>query len=335
MTLMDIYFAPMEGVTDHIYRRVHRDCFAPGAARYFTPFLSPTQNHIFPPRELRQVLPENNRGIPLTPQLLTKNAADFLWAAGELAAMGYEEVNLNVGCPSGTVTAKGKGAGLLADRDSLRRLMDGIFSTECPVRVSVKTRLGVRDPEEFFPILDIYNDYPLCQLIIHARTRQEMYAGPVHLDVFAAALEASRAPVCYNGDILSLADVAALTDRFPALDAVMAGRGLVSRPWLTGGQRDTETVRRFHRALCEAYCAAFGGPGSAIHRMKAIWSYMLEGFRGGAQYEKALGKTRCWEDFLVLTERIMDQCPLTEAPASAIFERSIKFAPTDCNLAFE
>lgn len=312
---MEVYFAPMEGVTDHIYRRLHRRFF-PGVDRYFTSFLSPGQNHLFPPRELRQVAPENNEGIPLVPQLLTKNAADFLWAAGQLAAMGYGEVNLNVGCPSGTVTAKGKGAGLLADRDSLRRLLDGIFAA-CPVRVSVKTRLGVRDGAEFGPILDIYNDYPISQLIIHARTKQQMYAGQVQLDAFAAALAASRAPVCYNGDIRSPEDVSALAERFPSLGAVMIGRGLVSDPALAarlqGGTADAGTLRRFHEALCQAYCQAFGGPQSAIHRMKAIWSYMLAGFDGGQQYARPLAKTRRWPDFLAVTEQVFASLPLRES----------------------
>ncbi len=251
MDFMETYFAPMEGVTDHIYRRVHSRYF-PGAGRYFTPFLSPTKDHVFPPRLLRQVAPENNRGVSVVPQLLTKSPVDFLWAAGQLADMGYGEIDLNAGCSSGTVTAKGKGAGLLADRDSLRRLLDGIFAA-CPVRVSVKTRLGVRDTAEFPAILDIYNDYPLSQLIVHARTREEQYGGSAHLDAFAQAVERSRAPVCYNGDVRSAADMAALQARFPSLGAVMIGRGLVSRPWLAGNMPDRQTLRQFHQALCEAY----------------------------------------------------------------------------------
>ena len=309
---MELYFAPLEGITDHIYRRIHRRYF-PGVDMYYTPFLSPTQNHIFPPRELRQVAPENNVGVPLTPQLLTKNADDFLWAAGELAAMGYREVDLNAGCPSGTVTAKGKGAGLLADRDSLRRLLDGIFAAT-PVAVSVKTRIGVRDPAEFGPLLDIYNDYPVARLIIHPRTKAEMYGGMVHMDVFAAALKASRAPVCYNGDIASAGDIAALKERFPALEAVMIGRGLVADPAMlarmTGLRTDKQTLRRFHDALCDAYCDAFGGPGSAIHRMKAIWEYMLRSFQGGEGYAKALAKTRRWEDFRAVTDGIFQTLDL-------------------------
>ena len=312
----------MEGITDYIYRRIHRRYF-PGVNRYFTPFLSPTQNHIFPPRELRQVLPENNRGVPVVPQLLTKNPVDFLWAAGELADMGYEEVNLNAGCPSGTVTAKGKGAGLLADLDCLRRLLDGIFAA-APVKVSVKTRLGMKTPEEFSAILAVYNDYPISQLIIHARTKAEMYEGAVHLDAFSDALGASRAAVCYNGDIKSAADIRAVEKRFPNLDAVMVGRGLVADPALVsrmqGMEADREVLRRFHLELCGAYCDAFGGPASAIHRMKAIWSLMLGSFQGGETYAKQLAKTKKWPDFLALTARIFDTLELAVETGWSQFE---------------
>ena len=111
---MEYYFAPMEGVTGGEYRRAHHKFFS-GVDRYYMPFISPTRDHVFTPRELRNISPEANEGIDAVPQLLTKEPEDFLWAAGELQAMGYREVNLNVGCPSGTVVAKGKGAGMLGD----------------------------------------------------------------------------------------------------------------------------------------------------------------------------------------------------------------------------
>lgn len=315
----------MEGVTDYIYRRIHRRYF-PGVDKYFTPFLSPAQNHVFPPRELRQVLRSNNEGIPLVPQLLTKNAADFLWAANALADMGYGEVNLNVGCPSGTVTAKGKGAGLLADPDALRRLLDGVFAA-APMDISVKTRLGVHAPEEFARILAIYNDYPICQLIIHARTRDEQYVGPVHPDVYRQATESAHMPVCYNGDVNTAADIRAVEARLPGTAAVMMGRGLVSDPALVSrvkGERvEPDALRRFHEALCDAYCEAFSGPGSAIHRMKAVWSLMLRGFEGGAAYEKRLCKTKRWPDFLALTEEVLRTLPSAAEEGTSRFETEI------------
>ena len=319
---MKLYFAPLEGITDYIYRRLHRRYF-PGVDMYFTPFISPTYNHLFTQRQLRQLAPENNEGVPLTPQLLTKNAGDFLWAANALADMGYEEVNLNVGCPSGTVTAKGKGAGLLADRESLRRLLDGIFAA-APMRVSVKTRLGVRDPEEFGAILDIYNDYSISELIVHARTAKEMYAGPVHVDIFDRALSASRVPLCYNGDVTTPADIRALARRFPALSAVMIGRGLVADPALisrmAGVEPDRETLRAFHDDLWETYCTAFGGPSSAMHRMKAIWAHMIGSFQGGETYAKGLAKAKKWPDFLALTEDIFAVLPLVHPAEESPFE---------------
>ena len=318
---MKLYFAPLEGITDHIYRRLHRRYF-PGVDMYFTPFLSPTQNHVFPPRELRQIAPENNVDIPLTPQLLTKNAEDFLWAANALADMGYEEVNLNVGCPSGTVTAKGKGAGLLGDLDSLRRLLDGIFAV-VPIKVSVKTRLGVRDPAEFGSVLDIYNDYPISELIIHARTAKEMYDGPVHPDAFVDALAASWAPVCYNGDVTTAADIRALEKRFPGLNAVMVGRGLVADPALVlclgGAEPGREALTSFNNELWEAYTAAFGGPASAMNRMKAIWTLMLGSFEGGEAYAKRLGRARKGPEMRALTEEICAGLPLTHPSGDSKF----------------
>ena len=128
---MNYYFAPLEGVTGSEFRRAHHRWF-PGVDAYYMPFLSPTQDHVFTPRELRNVLPEHNQGFRAVPQLLTKNPEDFLWCAGELAAMGYGEVNLNLVCPSGTVTAKGKGAGMLARPEELDCFLDTVFSQAPP-----------------------------------------------------------------------------------------------------------------------------------------------------------------------------------------------------------
>lgn len=155
---MRYYFAPMEGVTGAVYRRTHHEYF-PGIDKYFMPFITPTTTERFTPRQKRDIAPEANAGVPAVPQLLTKSAADCIWAANALADMGYAEVNLNLGCPSGTVTAKGKGAGFLADPDALDRFLDAVFSAT-HARISIKTRLGMHAPTEFARLLEIYNRYP-------------------------------------------------------------------------------------------------------------------------------------------------------------------------------
>ena len=179
---MTVYLAPLEGVTDAVFRRVHRDCFS-GVAKYFIPFVSPTQNLAFTARDLSILAPENGFGVP---QLLCKDAALFLWAAQALGDMGYGEVNLNLGCPSGTVTAKGKGSGLLADVPALERLLDGVFARP-PLPVSIKTRIGYTRPDEFDRLLDVFARYPIHELIIHPRTRVEFYKGTPHREAFAKA----------------------------------------------------------------------------------------------------------------------------------------------------
>ncbi|MFR8438472.1 MAG: tRNA-dihydrouridine synthase [Lachnospiraceae bacterium] len=206
---MTLYFAPLEGVTDAVFRRIHHECF-PGVSKYFIPFISPTQNLAFTSRDWAAIAPENNIGVPAVPQLLAKDAALFLWAAQALCDMGYPEVNLNLGCPSGTVTAKGKGSGLLADVPALERLLDGIFEKP-PIPVSIKTRIGYARVEEWDRLLDVFARYPIHELIIHPRTRAEFYRGTPHADAFAKAYGTLGMPLCYNGDLFSEADCLELT----------------------------------------------------------------------------------------------------------------------------
>lgn len=290
---MRYYFAPMEGVTGAVYRRTHHEFF-PGIDKYFMPFITPTTTGRFTPRQLRDIAPEYNVGVPAVPQLLTKTAADFIWAANTLGDMGYAEVNLNLGCPSGTVTAKGKGAGFLGDPDALDRFFDAVFAA-VRVPVSVKTRLGVHEPAEFDRLLDIYNRYPITELTIHPRVRQDFYKGTVREADFATALPRCRMPVCYNGDVVTEADARAIAARYLGLPALMLGRGLIGDPSLVarlrGGPRaDSDTLRTFHDTLYARYCDAFGDAHIAMLRMKEIWFYHLNLFEDSEKHGKRLKK---------------------------------------------
>ena len=283
--------APMEGITTWLFRKTHARMFG-GVDRYFTPFFSPTPERKLTAKELRELSPEENRGIPVVPQVMAKRAEDFLWAAEQVRELGFGEVNLNLGCPSGTVTAKGKGAGFLLHPDELDAFFEAVFAGVC-LPVSVKTRIGYHDAEEFGRLLEIFNRYPIRELIIHPRLRGEFYKGPVHLDAFAAALEASRIPVTYNGDLVTTEDVAALSQRFPAVDTAMIGRGIIADPALPrklrgGPSANREEVRSYVQTLYEGYRAAYGYPGSAAQRMKELWFYLINLFEDGDKYAKKL-----------------------------------------------
>ena len=232
---MKIAFAPMEGLTGALYRQAHCRWFG-GVDRYFIPFITPTQDHRFTKRELREILPEHNRGLTAVPQLLVRRAEDFLWAAGELAAMGYPEINLNLGCPSGTVVAKGKGSGFLGLPEELERFLDTVFDA-APCAVSIKTRLGLREPEEFGPLLALFRRYPLAELIVHPRVQKDMYKNTPRRAYFARALADSPFPVCYNGDLYTVPALEAFQAEFPAAERIMLGRGLAGDPGPEGRGR--------------------------------------------------------------------------------------------------
>ena len=272
---MDIRFAPMEGLTDTVYRRIHHQHFG-GVGKYYIPFVSPTQHHVFTPKEMRAIGPEHNAGIPTVPQILAKDAEHFLWAAGEMAAMGYDEVNLNIGCPSGTVTAKGKGAGMLRDLYALDALLNAAC-TRAPIAISVKTRVGFESPEEWSEILDVLSEYPLKEIIIHPRTRQGFYkVGTLYPETFRMAAEKGL-PLVYNGDLFTAADCAALQAAYPGMP-MMLGRGMVCNPALAqevcgGPELDKAAFRAFHDALWDAYRQ--DRPIEQAHsRMRELMIYM-------------------------------------------------------------
>ncbi len=289
---MDIRFAPMEGLTDTVYRRTHARHFT-GVTKYYIPFVSPTVHHVFTPRELRAIGPEYNAGVPTVPQLLAKDAGHFLWAAEELAQMGYDEVNLNIGCPSGTVTAKGKGAGMLRDPESLRAFLDAVCA-HSPIPVSVKTRIGFASPEEWSALLDVLADYPLREITVHPRTRTGFYkAGTLHAEAFRAAAE-RKLPLVYNGDLFTSADCQALQAAYPAMPMMM-GRGLISNPALAreasgGAPLNIPELRAFHDALYDAY-RRDRTPEQAHSRMRELMIYTSCCFRDAEQAAKAVRKS--------------------------------------------
>ncbi len=306
---MNVYFAPLEGLTDSIYRRLHHRFF-PGVDRYYTPFLSPTVHRTLTNRELRELPPAEATGFPVVPQVLTKVPEDFLWIAGMCRDLGYGEINLNAGCPSGTVTAKGKGAGMLRDPEALDSFLDSIFA-KSPLPISVKTRIGFENPEEFQRILSVYNRYPIRELIVHPRVRSAFYNGGVDMDAFRYAVQESKAPLCYNGSLCTKKQIDGFSGAFPQVDAVMLGRGLIADPGLlTIGGTTACALEQFHDALLEEYVAAFGSSRNAMFRMKENWRHWLCKFEGAEKLGKRLRKTTDIAEYKTVTHEIFHTLPM-------------------------
>lgn len=306
---MDIYFAPMEGLTDSVYRRAHHKYF-PGVDKYYMPFFSPTIHRSLTEREARELPYADSEDFIAVPQLLTKSAEDFLWAAQQCADRGYQEVNLNLGCPSGTVFSKGKGSGMLRDPDSLARFLDAIYAS-APLPISLKTRLGVEDPKEFEALLEIYNRYPVSLLIIHPRVRKAFYNGPVDMAPFDKALAESKNPVCYNGNLCSMDDIHSFSASHPASGSVMLGRGLIGDPGMLSPKgTDVKTLLAFYDELLEQYTGHFGGAKNAMFRLKENWRYFLCRFENAEKLGKRLKKTTDVNEYRAITHEIIQNCPM-------------------------
>ena len=305
---MRYYFAPMEGLTDSVYRRAHHKYFG-GVDRYYMPFLSPTMHRTLSGKEDRELPLADSVDFVAIPQILTKVAEDFLWAAQVCRDRGYQEVNLNVGCPSGTVVAKGKGAGMLANPDELDRFLDTIFQSSC-LPISVKTRLGMIDPAEFPALLEVFNRYPIRELTIHPRVRKQFYQGDVDMEMFRYAAQNSKNPLCYNGDLFSAEDCDRIEKEFSQVDAVMLGRGLVADPGMLCGGTDVNMLEQFHDALLEEYLVLFGGSRNAMFRLKENWSYLLPRFENSEKLAKRLRKTTDLAEYRTIAAEIFHSLEL-------------------------
>ncbi len=301
---MKLYFAPMEGLTDKIFRDIHNRFF-PGLDRYYTPFFSPTMHHSLTNKEARELPLAEENPVCTIPQILTKSAEDFLWMAMLCADRGYTEVNLNAGCPSGTVTAKGKGAGMLTNPEELDRFLDQVFS-RAALPISVKTRIGIQSPEEWPAILDVYNRYPIQELTVHSRVRKAFYAGSVEEDCFRYAVENSKNPLCYNGDLNSTEDIDRVAKAYPQVQSVMIGRGLIARPdMLCKEKADGAKLIAFYEELLQAYLVAFGGSRNAMFRLKEHWHYLLPCFADSDKLGKKLRKSTDLEEYRTISTEIL------------------------------
>ena len=295
---MNYYLAPMEGLTGYLYRNALKEFFT-FPDKCFTPFIAPNQKRCLGAREKRDVDPEHNRGMYTVPQILTNRAEDFICTCRELEELGYREVNLNLGCPSGTVAAKKRGAGFLGEPKELDAFLDRIFAGT-GLRISIKTRLGVEEPEEFYPILAIYNKYPLHELIIHPRVQKDFYKNKPRMEVFGEALAKSPHKICYNGDLFTQGDLEAFEQAYPQVKTVMIGRGFLVNPgflderagkWVTA-----ERLYDFHEKLLSGYERELSGEIPVLFKMKELWFYMIRLFSDSEREAKKLRKAqRLWE----------------------------------------
>ena len=320
---MKYYFAPLEGITGYVYRNAHHKFF-PGTDRYYTPFVAPNYTMHFKAKEKKDVAPENNAGVPVVPQVLSNKADETLWAVEELAKRGYSEVNLNLGCPMPTVARKKKGSGLLKFTDELDAYLDGVFEgvarrpSECPpVRISVKTRLGTDSTQEAEALVRIYNRYPISELIVHPRSREDMYRGVPDREAFLLVLQNSTNPVVYNGNLCCTEDIREIESVCEAagkpIGSVMIGRGFLSDPSLVrqckGGSLITpKELGEFHEELYRQLGETLPGSAVVLSHMKELWFYMGKLFPDGAKCLKEIRRAGSRVQYEAAVRVLLSSC---------------------------
>ncbi len=298
---MKLYFAPLEGITTYTYRNTHAEFFG-GVDTYFSPFINPSEQEKVSRKGMRDILPENNRVEDLRVQVLTSNAESFLKFCEKIKPFGYREVDINIGCPAGTVVRKGRGSGFLQFPDAIDAFLAEIFA-KSDMKISVKTRTGYFSHDEFTCLMEIYNRHPLYELTVHPRTREELYRGQANTDIFAKAYETAKNPICYNGDIRTVDDFERIENRFPNLSGVMLGRGAVMNPALfreiRGGEKlRTEELIEFSKVLIERYRTVLGSDVFTLHKLKEIWIYVMWNFPEEKRAAKAIKKATTVAEFI-------------------------------------
>ena len=306
-----LYLAPIRGITDCLFRNLFQHHFG-GVDQAVAPFINPQPHSNFDPRQLHDLQPEENMALPVVPQFLHTEPAGLLALAHRLHDLGYEHLNWNLGCPAPMVTRKRRGSGLLPYPDAIIALLDQVLP-RLPMQLSIKTRLGLNDPDELAALLPRLNDYPLKEIIIHTRLGKQLYKGVTDPESFGHCLKLSRHPLVYNGDINDAETFYRLQSQFPMVQRWMIGRGLLADPFLasvikgeqfSGRQRATMLLN-FHRDLYAGYRESLAGPSHLLGRMKQIWFYLASSFPGQPKLWKKIKKAGTEEQYLAVVDQAL------------------------------
>lgn len=290
---------PFQGITDAPFRNVFKKHFG-GIDKYYTPFFTGIQKDHAKNLQVEEIDPLFNDVETLTPQILSTDADEILRFATQCKALGYKEINLNMGCPFPRVANKKRGSGLLPYPEKIDALFAGVFE-KIDLKFSVKCRLGYFSPDEIVPVIEVFNRYPLSELIIHPRIGKQLYKGEADVQRFAELMPLIKAPLVYNGDIVSVESFERIREQVQPVNEFMLGRGLLANPFLAeeistlsegASFVDTDATKltpltgcpnpqRLHEYVVDLYedrLRHAGGSPKVLGRMKELWSYLMHSF---------------------------------------------------------
>jgi len=301
-----IEFAPLQGYTDFIYRRVHA-MFFEGINSYYTPFQRIPQRN----KDKKDVSPEHNDLNMTVPQIIGGDAEEMSFLLNYLKNLGYTRADINFGCPFKMITNRGRGAGCFNDIKKFRTLLNFPEGMD----VSLKMRLGWDQPSQILEILPYINDAKFHSVTVHARIGIQEYKGDVDIEAFEKVYLNCTHPLFYNGDIKTIENANKILQQFPNLSGLMIGRGLLEDPALAFKiihQRDNDCTsdflaiyKTFHEELLKQYSDYLeGGDAQILQKMKTLWDYFLP--ETDKKLLKKIKKCRKLYDYVQITRNILN-----------------------------
>jgi tRNA-dihydrouridine synthase len=304
--------SPLQGFTDFRFRNAFNNIFG-GIDTFYAPYIRLNGNLAIKASYERDLLPENNVGLELIPQIITNDAEEFLFVAKYVQQLGYKELNWNLGCPYPMVTKCGMGSGLINDPERIDNILKKV-QAESDIIVSMKMRLGYENTEEILQVLPILEKYPIKNVAIHARIGKQLYKGGVHLDAFQECINQTKLKLYYNGDITSVAKFHEMQERFPSIDHWMIGRGLISDLFLPSmiksnttqyPKNKLELFKEFHDTLFQNYSESLSGSSHLLLKMYHLWEYFSVLFSNPRKALKKIKKAGSIKNYQAAVNEIL------------------------------
>lgn len=288
---MRYYLAPLDGITNYIYRNAYHRHFEK-MDKYFSPFISTDPNSDLNIKEMQDILPENQLDQYLVPQILANNSREFIKTANAIHQLGYKEINLNLGCPSKAVSARNKGSAFLYHKEALDHFLEDIF-THTKASISIKTRLGKYEHDEFYELAEIFSKYPMIELIIHPRVQKDMYMNTPNWQIVREVYNQFNFPVCLNGDLFKKENLETLSEKFPENQCIMLGRGIIANPNLLGEIKSEspfclDVLESFHNEIYDKYRQTAKTEKKLLNVMKSLWNHMLSTVPSGSELDRSV-----------------------------------------------
>lgn len=307
-----LYLAPLQSFTDHHFRNAFQQTLG-DVDRFYAPYLKMSNDGSIKEGPKNDVLPKNNPFEIVVPQLMACCDDDFMVMANYLSDLGYQEVNWNLGCPYPMVAKRDLGSGILNKPEKVLSILEEVIP-KTNLSIGIKMRMGYEDTSDILTLLPALNQFPLTEVIVHARYGKQLYAGSCDHDRFEESIPLTNHKLIYNGDIVSVEEFRNLKQRFPSIHHWMIGRGAVANPFIFEMIQEDENEMpedwkevfyQFLQLLLESHLKESSNEGNVLIKMKHFWEYFSSSFENPNKVYRLIKKADSITDYRNKIEQLL------------------------------